>query len=113
MLLSLCWQVLLDETRSQVIEFSVIWSSSPDSVKYKSYVSLPEIVEFPTEVPGQNAYAYFYPPSNHTFQAGLEERPPLLLRSHGKNTLKRERIVLCLEEKISPFNVNCITVAVT
>lgn len=86
MLLCLYWQVILDETQSQVIEFSIIWSSSPDSVKYKSYFSLPEMVEFPTEVPGQNAYAYFYPPSNHTFQAVLEERPPLLLRSHGKNT---------------------------
>eukprot|EP00268_Persea_americana_P023706 TRINITY_DN2322_c0_g2_i3.p1 TRINITY_DN2322_c0_g2~~TRINITY_DN2322_c0_g2_i3.p1 ORF type:complete len:737 (+),score=131.99 TRINITY_DN2322_c0_g2_i3:286-2496(+) len=86
-------RVLLDETRSQVIEFSVIWSSSPDSVKYKSYVSLPEIVEFPTEVPGQNAYAYFYPPSNHTFQAGLEERPPLLLRSHGGPTAEARGIL--------------------
>ena len=73
----------LDDQKSKVVDFKIIRSSSPDSSKYKSYFSLPEFIEFPTEVPGQNAYAYFYPPSNPIYQAGQEERPPLLLKSHG------------------------------
>jgi len=72
-----------NDEKSEVIDFQIIWSSSPDSLKYNSYFSLPELIEFPTEVPGQNAYAYFYPPSNHFYQASQEEKPPLLLKSHG------------------------------
>ncbi|CAI0558258.1 unnamed protein product [Linum tenue] len=64
----------------------IIWSSSPDSSKYQSYYSLPEFIEFPTEVPGQSAYAYFYPPSNPDYQASKDEKPPLLLKSHGGPT---------------------------
>lgn len=76
-------QVTLDESKSKVNEFKIIWSSSPDCLKYKSYFSLPELIEFPTEVPGQTAYAYFYPPTNPNYQAVGEEKPPLLLKSHG------------------------------
>ncbi|XP_077212900.1 dipeptidyl-peptidase 5-like isoform X2 [Tasmannia lanceolata] len=79
-------KVTLNGSQSKAIEFSIIWSSSPVSMKYKAYFSLPEIIEFPTESPGQNAYAFFYPPSNHIYQASLEEKPPLLLRSHGGPT---------------------------
>jgi len=79
----LSFQVNLDDYGSKVVDFKIIWSSSPDSLKYKSYFSLPELIEFPTEVPGQNAYAYFYPPSNPIYQASQEEKPPLLLKSHG------------------------------
>lgn len=77
------FQVTLDEHKSKVVEFEIIWCSSPDSLKYKSYFSLPEIIEFPTEVPGQNAYAYFYPPTNPVYQGSQGEKPPLLLKSHG------------------------------
>jgi len=80
---SLAFQVTLDEDKSKAVDFNIIWSSSPDSLKYSSYISKPELIEFPTEVPGQNAYAYFYPPSNPDFQASEEEKPPLLLKSHG------------------------------
>lgn len=79
----LSFQVNLDDYGSKVVDFKIIWSSSPDSLKYESYFSLPELIEFPTEVPGQNAYAYFYPPSNPIYQASQEEKPPLLLKSHG------------------------------
>ncbi|KAL7262077.1 hypothetical protein ACSBR1_000456 [Camellia fascicularis] len=79
-------KVTLDDDKSKVIDFKIIWSSSPDSLKYKSHFSLPELIEFPTEVPNQNAYAYFYPPTNPNYQAGREEKPPLLLRSHGGPT---------------------------
>lgn len=73
----------LDDTKSKVIDFKIILSSSPDSSKYKSHYSLPELIEFPTEVPGQNAFAYFYPPTNPCYQASPKEKPPLLLKSHG------------------------------
>ncbi|KAG5543408.1 hypothetical protein RHGRI_016217 [Rhododendron griersonianum] len=76
-------KVTLDDTKSKVIDFEIIWSSSPDSSKYKSHYSLPELIEFPTEVPGQNAFAFFYPPTNPCYQASQKEKPPLLLESHG------------------------------
>ncbi|XP_077252937.1 dipeptidyl-peptidase 5-like isoform X2 [Tasmannia lanceolata] len=79
-------KVTLNESQSKAVEFSIIWSSSPDSMKYQAYFSLPEMIEFPTECPGQNAYAFFYPPSNHIYQASLDEKPPLLLRNHGGPT---------------------------
>jgi len=79
--------VTFNDEKSEVIDFGIIWSSSPDSLKYQSYFSLPELIEFPTEVPGQNAYAYFYPPSNHVYQASQEEKPPLLLKSHGTSII--------------------------
>ncbi|XP_034674851.1 uncharacterized protein LOC117906029 isoform X1 [Vitis riparia] len=86
-------KVTLDDQKSKVVDFKIIWSSSPDSSKYKSYFSLPDLIEFPTEVPGQNAYAYFYPPSNPIYQAGQEERPPLLLKSHGGPTSETRGIL--------------------
>ncbi|GFS33181.1 alpha/beta-Hydrolases superfamily protein [Actinidia rufa] len=36
-------KVTLDDHKSKVIGFEIIWSSSPDSSKYKSYYSLPEL----------------------------------------------------------------------
>ncbi|XP_054817295.1 probable dipeptidyl-peptidase 5 [Prosopis cineraria] len=79
-------KVTLDDQKSKVVEFDIIWSSSSDILKYSPYFSEPELIEFPTEVPGENAYAYFYPPSNPTYQASQEEKPPLLLNSHGGPT---------------------------
>ncbi|KAJ4793741.1 Acylamino-acid-releasing enzyme [Rhynchospora pubera] len=71
------------EKLSKVKEFSIVWSSSPDLYKYKPYFSFPEVIKFPTEISGQSAYAYFYPPLNADFQAPLDERPPLVVRAHG------------------------------
>lgn len=76
-------QVNLDANQSNATKPSVLWSSSPDATKYDSYFSSPEVIEFPTEHPGQNAYAYFYPPSSPIYKASLDEKPPLLLASHG------------------------------
>lgn len=86
-------KVTLDEQKSKAVEFKIIWSSSPDCLKYKSYFSLPELIEFPTEVPGQTAYAYFYPPTNSVYQADQEERPPLLLKSHGGPTAETRALL--------------------
>ncbi|KAK3423117.1 hypothetical protein EUGRSUZ_F00025 [Eucalyptus grandis] len=55
--------------------------------------SVAKLIEFPTIVPGQNAYAYFYPPSNHFYQASQEEKPPLLLKSHGGPTRKTRGVL--------------------
>jgi hypothetical protein len=79
---SLC-QVTLDEKRKVTADFSLVWSSSEDVTKYKSYFSLPEFIKFPTVIPGQHAYAYFYAPYNHSFQGSSNEKPPLLVRTHG------------------------------
>ena len=77
-------QVTLNESKTKVINFSTVWSSSPDVLQYKPFFSKPEIVEFPTSIPGQKAYAYFYPPSNPNFQGLPDEKPPLLVKTHGK-----------------------------
>lgn len=73
----------LQVEKADVMEFQIVWSSSSDVEKYKSYFSLPHLIQFPTEVAGQNAYAYFYPPSNPDYEASQGEKPPLLLESHG------------------------------
>ena len=76
-------QVTLDEKRTMTTDFSLIWSSSDDVTKYKSYFSLPEFIEFPTVIPGQHAYAYFYAPYNHSFLGPKDEKPPLFVRTQG------------------------------
>jgi hypothetical protein len=75
--------VTLDEKRSMATDFSIVWSSSEDVAKFKSYFSFPEFVEFPTVIPGQHAYAYFYAPYSDIFQGSSDEKPPLLVRTHG------------------------------
>ncbi|KAF9622679.1 hypothetical protein IFM89_032600 [Coptis chinensis] len=79
-------KVTLDVQKLKAVNTSIIWSSSPSSTNYNSFFSIPEFIEFPTEIQGQSAYAYFYPPSNPNYQASQEERPPLLLKSHGGPT---------------------------
>jgi dienelactone hydrolase len=49
------------------------------------YFSVPRAVEFPTEE-GLTAHALFYPPTNPGFTAPSEERPPLVVWSHGGPT---------------------------
>lgn len=49
------------------------------------YVSAPRAIEFPTEN-GQTAHAIFYPPANADYEAPTDERPPLLVLSHGGPT---------------------------
>jgi dipeptidyl aminopeptidase/acylaminoacyl peptidase len=77
-------KVALNEDRTKVVSFSIIWSSSSDVVQYSSFFSAPEFVEFSTSSTGQKAYAYFYPPSNPNFQGLPDEKPPLLVKTHGK-----------------------------
>ncbi|KAI3862938.1 hypothetical protein MKW92_050687 [Papaver armeniacum] len=45
-------KVTLDQSKVEGVDFSTMWSSSPDSRKYGSNFSIPEPIEFPTEVTG-------------------------------------------------------------
>ncbi|NOT55305.1 MAG: S9 family peptidase [Deltaproteobacteria bacterium] len=49
------------------------------------YIAAPQAIEFPTEN-GRTAHALFYPPSNRDYTAPSDERPPLLVKSHGGPT---------------------------
>jgi dipeptidyl aminopeptidase/acylaminoacyl peptidase len=49
------------------------------------YYSRAEAIEFPTEN-GLTAHGFFYPPRNRDFDAPGDERPPLLVKSHGGPT---------------------------
>ncbi len=54
-----------------------------------AYLSLPESIEFAT-ADGQTAYAFYYPPKNDFVQTDPQERPPLLVVSHGGPTSATE-----------------------
>lgn len=49
------------------------------------YISVPEPIEFPTEN-GLTAYGFYYAPKNQDYTAPTDERPPLLVKSHGGPT---------------------------
>jgi dipeptidyl aminopeptidase/acylaminoacyl peptidase len=49
------------------------------------YLSVPEAIEFPT-ANGLTAHAFYYPPTNKDFTAAENERPPMLVKSHGGPT---------------------------
>jgi len=59
---------------------------SSSSVKVDAdYVVTAQAIEFPTEN-GQTAHGFFYPPKNADFQGPPDEKPPLLVKSHGGPT---------------------------
>lgn len=49
------------------------------------YFSIPRAIEFPT-ADGLTAHGFFYPPQNRDYRAPDDERPPLLVKSHGGPT---------------------------
>ncbi len=49
------------------------------------YMSAPQPIKFPTEN-GLTAHGFFYPPKNRDFAAPANEKPPLLVKSHGGPT---------------------------
>ncbi|MGJ3250379.1 MAG: S9 family peptidase [Elainellaceae cyanobacterium] len=51
----------------------------------EGYLSVPEVVEFPTEH-GLTAYGFYYPPQNKDVVAPDDEKPPLLVKIHGGPT---------------------------
>jgi dipeptidyl aminopeptidase/acylaminoacyl peptidase len=48
-------------------------------------LSVPESVEFPS-VDGHTTHAFYYPPRNAEYRAPADDRPPLILISHGGPT---------------------------
>jgi dipeptidyl aminopeptidase/acylaminoacyl peptidase len=58
---------------------------STDHTIDAGYLSQPRAIEFPTER-GLTAHAFFYPPQHKDYQAPSNERPPLLVKSHGGPT---------------------------
>jgi dienelactone hydrolase len=65
-------------------ETKILRSSTEIQVE-KEYLSVPQTIEFPTE-DGKTAHAFFYPPTNRDYIAPSEEKPPLLVKSHGGPT---------------------------
>ena len=51
----------------------------------RDFLSVPQSVEFPTEN-GLTAYGIYYPPQNQDFKGSDDEKPPLLVLSHGGPT---------------------------
>jgi dipeptidyl aminopeptidase/acylaminoacyl peptidase len=51
----------------------------------REYLSVPVSVEFPTEG-GKSAYAFFYAAANRDFAGPADEKPPLIVISHGGPT---------------------------
>jgi dipeptidyl aminopeptidase/acylaminoacyl peptidase len=58
---------------------------SSDIAIDSGYLSIPQVLEFPTEN-GLTAYGFYYPPHNQDYVAPEGERPPLLVKSHGGPT---------------------------
>lgn len=69
----------LDNRRFETLRRSSELTIDPE------YISAPQAVEFPTE-DGLTAHAFYYPPRNPDFIAPENERPPLLVMSHGGPT---------------------------
>jgi dipeptidyl aminopeptidase/acylaminoacyl peptidase len=65
-------------------EVSVLRRSSDLTVD-PGYLSVPAVLEFPTEN-GLTAYGFYYAPQNQDYMAPEGEKPPLLVKSHGGPT---------------------------
>jgi dipeptidyl aminopeptidase/acylaminoacyl peptidase len=68
----------------EVGSFEVLRASREATVG-EGYLSVPEPIEFPTEG-GRSAHAFFYAPRNADFAGADDERPPLIVMSHGGPT---------------------------
>ncbi|HEY0764927.1 MAG TPA: S9 family peptidase [Pyrinomonadaceae bacterium] len=65
-------------------QFEILRKSN-DLETYPRYFSVPRAIEFPTEG-GLTAHGFFYPPQNPDFRAPDNEKPPLIVKSHGGPT---------------------------
>lgn len=80
-------KVNISSLKAGGLEYSVIWSStSLDLSIYRGYLSTPKIIEFPTSISGQSAFANFYPPHNIDYSSPTGDKPPLLVHCHGGPT---------------------------
>lgn len=71
--------------------FEVIRRSTPQMID-DGYISIPRRIEFPTG-DGETAHAWLYLPANQDYSAPPEERPPLLVKSHGGPTSSASTIL--------------------
>ncbi|MGB7946921.1 MAG: S9 family peptidase, partial [Candidatus Binatia bacterium] len=81
-----------------------------ESVVDTGYLTLPRPIEFPT-ANGLAAHGFFYAPKNRDFAAPADERPPLLVISHGgptsaASTALRYAIQYWTSRGIAVFDVN-------
>ena len=58
---------------------------SNDLETFPQYFSVPRAIEFPTEG-GLTAHGFFYPPQNPDYRAPNDQKPPLIVKSHGGPT---------------------------
>jgi len=65
-------------------EFETLRRSN-DLEIFPRYFSVPRAIEFPTEG-GLTAHGFFYPPQNPDYRAPDNEKPPLIVKSHGGPT---------------------------
>ncbi len=72
-------QISLDTAEVEVLRRSSSVEIDP------AYISIAQPIEFPTEH-GLTAYGYYYAPYNKDFKGPENERPPLLVISHGGPT---------------------------
>lgn len=61
---------------SQVVKQAV------KSVPPKEWVSLPELIEYPS-LNGKKGYGFYYPPKNPNCKGPAGQKPPLIVRCHG------------------------------
>jgi dipeptidyl aminopeptidase/acylaminoacyl peptidase len=73
--------VRLDKSTGQL---QVLRRSSSIEID-RGYLSIPRAVEFPTEH-NRSAHGFFYPPANRDFEGPADEKPPLIVISHGGPT---------------------------
>ncbi|MEM9610689.1 MAG: S9 family peptidase [Actinomycetota bacterium] len=59
--------------------------SSTDEAPDPAYIAEPEAIEFPS-ADGRRAHAFFYPPAHAEVVGPDDERPPLIVMSHGGPT---------------------------
>ncbi len=74
--------VRIDPSNGTVDRIRASFDVDPDIVPY---FSEPESLEFPT-TGGATAHAFYYPPKNPGFNAPEDEKPPLIVMSHGGPT---------------------------
>lgn len=65
-------------------QFEILRRSN-DLETYPQYFSVPRAIEFPTEG-GLTAHGFFYPPQNPDYRGPDNEKPPLIVKSHGGPT---------------------------
>jgi dipeptidyl aminopeptidase/acylaminoacyl peptidase len=58
---------------------------STDEIPVAGYLATPQSIEFST-TGGRTAHGLYYPPANADFRAPADERPPLIVLSHGGPT---------------------------